>query len=81
MAIFIENQTRDCIFTVGDNCKIKLNRGTLIHKIYITYPTDSEELASYLSYDKADQAYRDLVRYLTMDSQVRSNYFIMPEDN
>ena len=82
--LFVENQNRNCIFTVGDNCRIKLDKGTSIHKIYITYPattTGSEELARYSSYDKAKQAYRDLIRYLTMNEQFRPCSFIMPEDN
>ena len=32
-------------------------------------------------YDKARQAYRDLIDYLTRDNQVRSCSFIMPKDN
>ena len=82
--LFVENQNRNCIFTVGDNCKIGLDKGTSIHKIYINFPevtTGSEELARYSSYDKAKQAYRDLIRYLTMNEQFRPCSFIMPEDN
>lgn len=78
--LFVENQNRNCIFTVGDNCRIKLDKGTSIHKIYITYPSVcSEELARYSSYDRAKQAYRDLINYLTMDTQFRPCSFIMPE--
>ena len=80
--LFIENQNRNCIFTVGSNCRIKLDKGTSMHKIYITYPSSSsEELARYSSYDKAEQAYADLRRYLTTDTQFRPGSFTMPEDN
>lgn len=81
--LFVENQNRNCISIIGDNCRIKLDKGTSIHKIYITIPTvtGSEELARYSSYDKAKQAYRDLIRYLTMNEQFRPCSFIMPEDN
>ena len=81
--LFIENQNKNCIFTIGDNCRIKLDKGTSIYKIYITFPanTSGEELARYSSYNSAKQAYRDLLNYLTMDKQFRPCSFTMPEDN
>lgn len=80
--LFVENQNRNCIFTVGNNCRIKLDKGTSTHRIFITYPSsNSEELARYSSYDKAEQAYRDLIKYLTTNEQFRPFYFTMPEDD
>lgn len=80
--LFIENQNRDHLYTIGANCRIKLDKGNSVHRIYITFPaiTGSEELARYSSYDKAKQAYRDLIRYLTMNEQFRPCVFIMSED-
>ena len=83
MLLFVENQDKNRLYTIGSNCRIKLDKGTSIHRIYITFPaiTGSEEIAKYSSYDKAQEVYRDLVRHLTIDSQFRSNYFTMPEDS
>ena len=82
MLLFIENQNRNCLYTIGSNCRIKLESGASIHKIYITFPatTESEELARYSSYSKAREVYIDLARYLTTDTQFKSACFIMPVD-
>jgi hypothetical protein len=75
--LFIENQNRDCIFTIGgDTCRIKLDKGSSVHRIFINYSSNnSEEIARYSSYDKAKKVYEDLIRCIAVDK-----HFTMPND-